>query len=430
MNALPLRQPSPGPLLTATDRQRLNKAVVRIVVERCGVMLISADESLLAHHAQILQEMLRRDSSLQVSTVEARDESRLLERFNELLGHLTVDQARAAVLPPGAGHVWILSVQSAEQFAVAKTLARMVHDFPGSNLSLVLLIEPEWAQALAKTRPGREMMRCTFKPAGDSEPQGTPLSLAAEFNGAYGDPGLNSAGMQPTGSASVDTLLRTAAPHREGLSLRVPAFTLLLLTASAALVGLLFYSPTASREPAPMPAAKSVAPKTLDQPAELISPAPDVAVAASVVTAATALSAGTTAAAPVPDQPVTTPSVAATPAAGRVPDAASGDLGQRLAATQVWLTAAPPNTHTIQLVGSNDEKQVETYLQRLRSLVKDEEIRAFRTKAGGRDSVTVIWGSFADAREAAVARDQLPAELRSAKPILRTVQGINAELGR
>jgi len=127
---------------------------------------------------------------------------------------------------------------------------------------------------------------------------------------------------------------------------------------------------------------------------------------------------------------VATTQATAASVAPRQPDAPPGELINRLAATETWLAAAPANTHTIQLVGSNDEKQVEAYLLRLRSLVDVDGIRVFRTKAGGKDSLTVIWGSFADAREAAVARDKLPAELRNAKPILRTVQGINAELKR
>jgi septal ring-binding cell division protein DamX len=409
MSAPHLVQPARGGLLTSTNRQLLNKAFERILVERCGVMLISADDQLLALHASLLQEMLRQDSGLLVSTIEEGNESRLLERFNGLLGHLSVDQARAAATADGVGHVWILSVQSAEQFAVAKTIARMAHDFPGSNLSLVLLIEPEWAQALAKTRPGREMMRCSFSSAADPGHLDAP-SLPAHAAEVSADPERSGPGMRQLVTDSVETLVRAVVLRRQGLSFRVLVFSLLLLIASAALVGMLFYSSKASMERESKPAEVALSsPLSLNAALEGTRPAPDVAVTVPVATVALAVS----------------PS-----AASRQPETSPSDLQLRLEATQSWLAAAPANTHTIQLVGSNDEKQVEAYLQRLRAMVNAEEIRVFRTKAGGRDSMTVIWGSFADAREAVVARDQLPAELRSAKPILRTVQGINAELRR
>lgn len=427
MSAQVLRHKTPGPLLTSADRQRLSKAVVRIVVERCGVMLISTDARLLTLHSKALEEMLRRDSGLQVSTVEESDEAVLLERFNGLLSHLTMDQARMDAIPARAGHVWIMAVESETRFKAAKTLARLAHDFPGSNLSLVLLIEPELAEDLARSRPGREMMRCTFKSAGE-DPESAKvahLSPATEGVDASGGLYLNGSGAHAVGTDSVATLVRTAAPGKAGLSLSVPAFTLLLLIASAALVGMLFYRPTASLERASIPPVVPPSPQAVITAGAGTSPAPDSA--ASAATASSPASVATPDAGPLT---VATTQATAASVAPRQPDAPPGELINRLAATETWLAAAPANTHTIQLVGSNDEKQVEAYLLRLRSLVDADGIRVFRTKAGGKDSLTVIWGSFADAREAAVARDKLPAELRSSKPILRTVQGINAELKR
>jgi len=426
MNARISQHPAPDLLLTSSDRQRLNKAVLRIVGERCGVMLISSDAQLLARHSMFLVEMLPHDGNLQVSMIEEGEESLLLERFNGLLGHLSVDQARAAVTPEEAGHVWIMSVQSPAQYAAAKTIARMVHDFPGSNLSLVLLIEPEWAQALSKTRPGREMMRCTFKPGvkeyRHSAERPLTVSVKEAAKSEEGDGSLS--GARASNVDSVATLVRNAQPQQRRFDFRMPAFILLLLIASAALVGMVLYAPGVSVHSTAQVTQLPLSSKTADSPGEAVRSSPETP-------SRPLLEADRPADMQPPPAVAQASEMASAADVGpQLPGAQAGALADRLAATQSWLASAPPGTYTIQLAGSNDERQLAAYLQRLRPLVKSEDIRVFRTKAGGRDSMTVILGSFADVRAAAAARDKLPAELRSAKPILRTVKGINSELKR
>jgi septal ring-binding cell division protein DamX len=54
----------------------------------------------------------------------------------------------------------------------------------------------------------------------------------------------------------------------------------------------------------------------------------------------------------------------------------------------------------------------------------------YRTTAGQKPYLAVLYGSFADRRAAQEALDRLPAWLKTNRPFLRTVQGIRGELRR
>lgn len=134
---------------------------------------------------------------------------------------------------------------------------------------------------------------------------------------------------------------------------------------------------------------------------------------------------------------VTTPAAAANKPA-MVANAASAQpavtggtetlLAERLAATDAWLAGAKPQTYTIQLLGANDEKQLNQHLKFLANVIEINSLFVYRTTAKGAPSITVVWGSFENQREANQAMAKLPSLLKSYRPLLRTVQGIKTEI--
>ena len=140
-----------------------------------------------------------------------------------------------------------------------------------------------------------------------------------------------------------------------------------------------------------------------------------------------------------------TPPNAATPAitapAAPAPATASGASGaaevsagnsalldSRLAATTTWMAAAKPHTYTIQLLGSTDGQQLNQHLKFLSNSIEINSLFVYRTVAKGAPSLTVVWGSFDSQREAREAMAKLPPFLKAYRPLLRTVQGIKAEV--
>jgi type II secretory pathway predicted ATPase ExeA len=130
------------------------------------------------------------------------------------------------------------------------------------------------------------------------------------------------------------------------------------------------------------------------------------------------------------------PIPAAAPAATAVKPAPATDasaaatlLQERLAATAAWLDDAQPQTYTIQLLGANDDQQLNQHLKFLSNIIEMNRLFVYRTVAKGAPSLTVVWGSFDTQRAALQAMAQLPPFLKAYRPLLRTVQGIKAEIG-
>jgi MSHA biogenesis protein MshM len=100
----------------------------------------------------------------------------------------------------------------------------------------------------------------------------------------------------------------------------------------------------------------------------------------------------------------------------------------RLAATELWLATGSGETLTIQLMGTNDEEQLRTFLTEIGQIIEIGKVFVYRTKARGNPSLTVVYGSFVDRKQALDALANLPAQLKASHPILRSINGIRAEI--
>lgn len=110
------------------------------------------------------------------------------------------------------------------------------------------------------------------------------------------------------------------------------------------------------------------------------------------------------------------------------PRAAGSLLEARLAATEAWLESANPKTYTIQLMSSDDDPQLNNHLKIISNLVEINSLFVYRTIAKGVPALNVVWGSFDGPGEARAAMAKLPSSLKAYRPLLRTVQGIKAEV--
>ena len=104
---------------------------------------------------------------------------------------------------------------------------------------------------------------------------------------------------------------------------------------------------------------------------------------------------------------------------------------KRLDATEQWLASSQGDTVGIhiQLLGGNDIKRLESYLQELGKAVDIEQVFVYRTKAGGKPAFSVIYGSYPNRTQANAALEKFPPALRAQRPYFRTVQGMRTEIG-
>ena len=112
-----------------------------------------------------------------------------------------------------------------------------------------------------------------------------------------------------------------------------------------------------------------------------------------------------------------------------VAETVAGDiLSQRTTATEAWLTQQPPETVSIQLLGSSDATQLKIQLEKLAQEVAIDSVYVYRTKVNGLPFLTVLYGSYAERQQAIAALKGLPANVQKYRPHLRTIAGVLQEI--
>lgn len=223
---------------------------------------------------------------------------------------------------------------------------------------------------------------------------------------------------------------RSTTPLHWGLAL------VLFMVGAGLGMGLYALFTTYLSEPAQAPAAAtSVAPKPQIE-AQTVKPAEPAPVQSETLIAA-APNAAVTAPAEVPPKTEPANKVPESPAVSMIAStntepAVSGqdDIERRLAATKAWLADAGKNAYSIQLLGADNVTQLKHHLNVIRKYVEINDIFVYRTIAKQKPSLTVLYGSFEDRRAAQEALAKLPPNLKAYKPVLRTMQGIRAEIAQ
>ena len=123
------------------DKQRFQLALNALVDDDLGLAVIGTNETVLDHYCRMLVARLRDLNIFQVEVFLPTNTDSLLKRFNEMLATMTMEQARQPADP--AAPVKLLVVNDAksvneEQWAL---LVRLLSDFPGVNVRLVLFLD-------------------------------------------------------------------------------------------------------------------------------------------------------------------------------------------------------------------------------------------------------------------------------------------------
>jgi type II secretory pathway predicted ATPase ExeA/septal ring-binding cell division protein DamX len=190
-------------------------------------------------------------------------------------------------------------------------------------------------------------------------------------------------------------------------------------------------SPLQPPAAAEAPAAAAGAAKAIDRGAE--SPAKSGAARADApppAAVAARLENMTVAIEQQPDRKPASESPASAPASTQPAAEAADVLEDRLRATLAWLERSAPETHSVQLLGSENPQQLKDYLSYIAKSIEISNLYVYRTVARQKPFLTVLYGSFGSREAAQHALDRLPPPLKAFKPYLRTVQGIREEMSR
>jgi hypothetical protein len=227
--------------LTQGDGEGLVALGRHILEQSPGAILIGAGGIVLDQLARQLVNVLRQhgaNGDVQVAILFEMSRELLLDRFNQRIAHLSVQDARLEKQLP-ALQVWVLHVSDDEQVSRALLLARLVHDFPGAGVRLVMLASPS-AEANLGTGPEvQRLLRCRV--------------IADPGAGAGAGAGASAGADEPREAPTPTSARPSRRSGTSGRMLRLVIGGLLALGFSALVV--VFLLPARSQRPAEVPVA-------------------------------------------------------------------------------------------------------------------------------------------------------------------------------
>ncbi len=132
---------SEGIFLRTADRRRFDYVMQAVQQQSLSLSLSSTHDGVLDHYGRIVINKLRKMPDLQIEVFLPQNTEALLDRFNQILGGLSLEDARNGDNSPAPRRVLIAHDAKAISARDLQLLARLVQDFPGANVSLILLMD-------------------------------------------------------------------------------------------------------------------------------------------------------------------------------------------------------------------------------------------------------------------------------------------------
>lgn len=127
-----------GFFLQPSDAGRFRRLRETLSRGQGSVFLHGGNTALVEHYAQMLQEVLRQDEGVIVERFTPGSTSNLLKRINPILQDFSIDQARQAPGEMQPSRVWVVHDAAALDEGDLDLAVRLLMDFPGAGVSLLL----------------------------------------------------------------------------------------------------------------------------------------------------------------------------------------------------------------------------------------------------------------------------------------------------
>jgi hypothetical protein len=151
----------PSLFFRPADRLRLEGCVAALTQEGRSLALSSQHDAALDHYGRLLAERLRRAApNSQIETYFPTSTDALVARFNEVLASHTMREAMNEPPPQQPGQrIWLVHDAGSLAEHELQLLARLVSNFPGANIRVVLLLGPALRSRKAFESLGRRFVR-------------------------------------------------------------------------------------------------------------------------------------------------------------------------------------------------------------------------------------------------------------------------------
>ena len=150
-----------GIFLRTADRRRFDYVLRGVREESLSLSLSSDNDGLLDHYGRLLINKLRKSDGLQIEVFLPQNTEALLDRFNQILADISIDEARNAQTSQAPRRVLLAHDAKAISERDMQLMSRLVQDFPGAHVSVVLLVDKIGTQMHEKNleKFGQRLMR-------------------------------------------------------------------------------------------------------------------------------------------------------------------------------------------------------------------------------------------------------------------------------
>ena len=180
------------------DKLRFEILLKSLREGRLNLAILGDDEIALAHYGRRIFQHLREQGEEHVELWTSADSDRLVDRFNEILSELTLDQAldkSNKTIPKR--YMIFPDTQGIQDFEL-QLLARLVNGFPASNINLILLINQQSSYEKKLSAFGKNLLQWVLESEDPTPSKPQRIETLGEWPGAK---------VQPTSKPASETAM-------------------------------------------------------------------------------------------------------------------------------------------------------------------------------------------------------------------------------
>ena len=187
------------------DKLRFEILLKSLREGRLNLAILGDDEVALTYYGRRIFQHLREQGELHVELWTSADSEKLVDRFNEILSELTVDQAVDKGNKAAPKRFMIFPDTQAIQEFELQLLARLVNGFPASNINLILLVNNQTSYEKKLATFGKNLLQWVLESEDPTPSKTQRIETREDFSASQKT-------TAPSGSGSGQTFSLPPAP--------------------------------------------------------------------------------------------------------------------------------------------------------------------------------------------------------------------------
>ena len=187
------------------DKLRFEILLKSLREGRLNLAILGDDEVALTYYGRRIFQHLREQGELHVELWTSADSEKLVDRFNEILSELTVDQAVDKGNKAAPKRFMIVPDTQAIQEFELQLLARLVNGFPASNINLILLVNNQMSYEKKLATFGKNLLQWVLESEDPTPSKTQRIETREDFSASQKT-------TAPSGSGSGQTFTLPPAP--------------------------------------------------------------------------------------------------------------------------------------------------------------------------------------------------------------------------